>query len=320
MNSEQCLNDIYKILTDTLADSGCWEDALTELKYSTKRNGSHDILFDFVNFSEIIPIQRERGLLNLKVLFEDSEAYWAIVSPEGFMLSKNVDKYVSNLFTINGRLNLNTDIYNFKYESGKLSVERNSPTILLPKISKISYIVEPAFKLPLSKWPFSSSLVPARVRNKFPWYFAIPWRNPKNNDDRTFSACAPDWENELLEQQPKSLKILHLMNRLRRLHLKSLPKLTSYMLVTVVLHQLSVINWQRDWVSLLSEIWTRLSGNLRAGRIDSFLIDGLNLLDCMTSKELEQCVDTTRKILFQILEARYNNTREDAEKLFDVDL
>lgn len=110
------------------------------------------------------------------------------------------------------------------------------------------------------------------------------------------------------------------MERLREKHSDSLPQLTHNMLKTVVLHQLLIVNWQRDWVSLLSEMWTRLVDNLRAGRLDSFLVDGLNLLDCMEPEDLGQCVAAARDLLSQILEARYNGSRRDLEKLFGITL
>lgn len=281
------------------------------------------LIFDF-KFPEIIPIRSETGLFNLKVNFVPV-AYRSFVSSDGYILCKNAQNYLSSLLTQRHNIGV---FYRFNYENGKLITEKRSCFISknnfsnnTPPISSTTYVdIGPMFKLPLSQWPFSDPPISSEVRNKFPWYYATPWKNPINDDNRTFSVFAPDWENELLMEQPKSEKILRLMERLREKHSDSLPQLTHNMLKTVVLHQLLIVNWQRDWVSLLSEMWTRLVDNLRAGRLDSFLVDGLNLLDCMEPEDLGQCVAAARDLLSQILEARYNGSRRDLEKLFGITL
>lgn len=52
------------------------------------------------------------------------------------------------------------------------------------------------------------------------------------------------------------------MKGLRDANQKKLPKLSSYMLKTVLLHQLDLVDWQQDLGTLLVAMWAQLVNHL----------------------------------------------------------
>ncbi|XP_016933491.3 cyclic GMP-AMP synthase-like protein [Drosophila suzukii] len=152
----------------------------------------------------------------------------------------------------------------------------------------ISFDLVPAFEFTNSQWPLANPPVSYQVRSEHPW-FAIPQKKSRSSDDRTFMVCAPHWEREMMKGSYNMKNVLRLMKGLRDANCTDFPHLSSYMLKTVLLHELKSVNWQRDEGPLLVEMWGKLLLRLNAGRLDFFLADGHNIFDRLNERELNTC-------------------------------
>jgi len=180
----------------------------------------------------------------------------------------------------------------------------------------ISFDLVPAFEFTNSQWPLANPPVSYQVRSEHPW-FAIPQKKSRSSDDRTFMVCAPHWEREMMKGSYNMKNVLRLMKGLRDANCTDFPHLSSYMLKTVLLHELKSVNWQRDEGSLLVEMWGKLLLRLNAGRLDFFLADGHNIFDRLNERELSTCRHNA-KITYEKLQQYYSyNNGSQLYKLFE---
>jgi len=163
----------------------------------------------------------------------------------------------------------------------------------------ISFDLVPAFEFKNSQWPLADPPVSYQVRSEHPW-FAIPQKKSRSSDDRTFLVCAPHWEREVMKGSYNMKNVLRLMKGLRDANCTDFPHLSSYMLKTVLLHELRSVNWQRDEGPLLVEMWGKLLLRLNAGRLDFFLADGHNIFDRLNERELSICRNNASTIFVKL--------------------
>lgn len=182
----------------------------------------------------------------------------------------------------------------------------------------ISFDFVPALEFPGSQWPLATPPIPAEIRNKWPW-FAIPQKYPEAKKNQfTFMVCAPTWERERIKDLDNFKNVLRLMKGLRDAEKKELPKLSSYMLKTVLLHQLDLVDWQQDLGTLLVAMWAHLVDHLHKERLAFFLADGHNLFSRMSPAEVVKCYVTANEILTKLREAQKTGSSLLLEQLFNV--
>ncbi|XP_041564076.1 uncharacterized protein LOC108145742 isoform X2 [Drosophila elegans] len=158
----------------------------------------------------------------------------------------------------------------------------------------------PTLKFPWSQWPLEDPPVCPEVFNKWSWYATMSER-PGVNDDRTFLIRCPELVIELTKDVKHFEEVFRTMTRLsQQINLKHINK---HMIRSLMLHQISNVDWERSVKSLVAEMWTRLVDHLRAGRLDYFLGYGHNSFDCMDREELDECLSKARMKLFELLES-----------------
>ncbi|KAH8342529.1 hypothetical protein KR059_011996 [Drosophila kikkawai] len=182
----------------------------------------------------------------------------------------------------------------------------------------IKFDLVPAFEFTGAQWPLPVPPVTEKVRQEWPW-FAIPQTMPKRaKRTTTFMAIAPHWEREMMKKSDNMKNILRLMKGLRDAHAQKLPHLSSYMLKTVLLHQLEKVDWQRDLGTLLVEMWSRLVEHLQNGRLPYYLESEHNVLTRMNAEQLKKCRAASLELLNRLKLAKASGSHLECSLLFNV--
>ncbi|KAH8286358.1 hypothetical protein KR054_007698 [Drosophila jambulina] len=185
-------------------------------------------------------------------------------------------------------------------------------------IRTIKFDLVPAFEFAGAQWPLPVPPVTAKVRQEWPW-FAIPQTRPRRaKGTTTFMAIAPHWEREMMKESDNLKNILRLMKGLRDAHAQKLPHLSSYMLKTVLLHQIEKADWQQDLGTLLLEMWGRLVEHLQAGRLPYYLENEHNILTRMNDGQLKKCRAASLDLLTRLKLAKASASYLACSHLFNV--
>ncbi|KAH8239079.1 hypothetical protein KR032_000465 [Drosophila birchii] len=182
----------------------------------------------------------------------------------------------------------------------------------------IKFDLVPAFEFTGAQWPLPNPPVTDKVRREWPW-FGIPQTRPKRTKGTTtFMAIAPHWEREMMKNTDNLKNILRLMKGLRDAHAQKLPHLSSYMLKTVLLHQIEKVDWQRDLGTLLVEMWCCLVEHLQTGRLPYYLENEHNILTRMNEGQLKKCRIASMDLLNRLKLAKVSESYRDCSLLFNV--
>ncbi|XP_034657269.1 uncharacterized protein LOC117894374 [Drosophila subobscura] len=188
------------------------------------------------------------------------------------------------------------------------------------KNRNISFDFVPAFEFAWAQWPLDKTCIYNSRKKKlmyFPW-FAVPQYKQGTWDDRIFMVCVPHWERQLTMDLHNFKNVLRLMKGLRDAHATDFPKLSSYMLKTVLLHKLGRVDWRTNLGTLFMKMWTFLVVHLQEGRLDFYFAKGHNVFDRMTHGELQKCNFTAKDLLSKLRKARDGKNNLELAKLFNV--
>ncbi|KAH8364792.1 hypothetical protein KR084_011684, partial [Drosophila pseudotakahashii] len=245
---------------------------------------------------QITPQADEKGFV---FLYAPGGKNSQIVSYDGYIRRKDLQDWLRSIFkkvfnpTLSLHCNSTGNSYTVSYTmegygcAHSIEAQCGNRTI--------SFDFVPAFEFNVSQWPLSAPPVSYQVRSQYPW-FAIPQKKSGSFDDRTFMVCAPSWEREVIKGSYNLKNVLRLMKGLRDGNADELPHLSSYMLKTVLLHEVDRVNWQRDEGPLLVEMWGRLADRLDAGRLDFFMANEHNIFDRLNQRQLSICRSNARSI------------------------
>ncbi|XP_017139301.1 uncharacterized protein LOC108153688 [Drosophila miranda] len=185
----------------------------------------------------------------------------------------------------------------------------------------ISFDMVPAFEFASAQWPCGNpGIYNSRKKNMriFPW-FAVPQHKPGLRDDqRTFMVCAPHWERQVTQDMDNFKNVLRLMKGLRDAHATDFPHLSSYMIKTVLLHQLGRVKWTMDLPTLFIKMWNCLVAYLLIGEMNYFLASGHNIFDRMSRGEVHTCYSTASGLLAELHYVNLNGNYDEIAKLFKV--
>ncbi|XP_022223979.2 uncharacterized protein LOC111075162 [Drosophila obscura] len=234
----------------------------------------------------IIPKKDEKGFV-----FLCANNYKHPILANNYVDRKNLQAWLrdafNEVFTSNLRLRCSTgEVYEVRYTAKgygcahTIEAEGRSRTIWFDLV--------PAFEFTWAQWPLDVPPISTEVRSKWPW-FAVPQSKRGSWDERTFIVCAPHWERETTRNLNNFKNVLRLMKGLRDAHESDLPHLSSYMLKTVLLHQLGRVDWNENLHTLFVKMWSCLVNHLKFGNLDFFLANGNNIFDRMQHGELEKC-------------------------------
>ncbi|KAH8252034.1 hypothetical protein KR038_007404 [Drosophila bunnanda] len=181
---------------------------------------------------------------------------------------------------------------------------------------QIKFDLVSAFEFTGAQWPLPIPPVTEKVRQEWPW-FAVPQNKPKKlKGTTTFMAIAPHWEREMMKRRDNLKNILRLMKGMRDAN--KMPHLSSYMLKTVLLHEIEKVDWQRDLGTLLVEMWGRLVEHLQTGRLPYYLQNEHNILTRMNDGQLKKCRVASLNLLNRLKMARDSGSYRDCSILFNV--
>ncbi|XP_022215314.2 uncharacterized protein LOC111069522 [Drosophila obscura] len=188
------------------------------------------------------------------------------------------------------------------------------------KNRNISFDLVPAFEFTWAQWPLGNPCIynsrKKKIR-KFPW-FAVPQSKKGSTDERTFMVCAPHWERQITMDLDNFKNVLRLMKGLRDAHASDFPHLSSYMLKTILLHQLGKVSWFTDLPTLFIKMWNCLVVCLLNGRLEFFLAHEQNIFDRMSPEERHKCYCTASQLLSELRYADQNRSYNEISKLFNV--
>lgn len=239
-----------------------------------------------LNFLDCHPILSNNGLIYLK-RSKVSGSECPFTSPEGYIRCDSVRHYVN--IKLEELLAKFPSPWSLQLTHGMHGYTQTLEAKLELATVYINFI--PVFEFQASEWPLAGPPVAAEVCSKFPW-FAVPWQNAVNNDNYAFTAYAPFWVNEILKELPNSTKFFDLLMSWHAKCAKDLPKFSVYMLKSFMLRYV-LNNGQRDMeLDQFVNIMPKLLEQLNTGRLDSFLVEGQNMLECMSVEEIQQCLAT----------------------------
>ncbi|KRG06216.1 uncharacterized protein Dmoj_GI13277, isoform B [Drosophila mojavensis] len=189
--------------------------------------------------------------------------------------------------------------------------------VLLHECKTINVDV-PAFEFSYKDWPLDDPPVTPQVRRDWPW-FAIP-QTKAPSDDRSFMVCAPHWEREMMTNKYNLKNTLRLMKAMRDVHKDQLPHLTSYMLKTVILLELSNATdnlWQQNEGKTLVLMWSKLVQYFKKATLPYFLAPNCNHFDRMNVTDFNECRQKVDQLLTRLTSlANSPSTRKAVRKLF----
>ncbi|XP_041449777.1 uncharacterized protein LOC111075630 [Drosophila obscura] len=139
------------------------------------------------------------------------------------------------------------------------------------------------------------------------WYAVPHSKRGSSGDERTFMVCSPHWEREATKDLKNFDNVLRLMKGVRDANVHDLPHLSSYMLKTVLLHQLGRVDWKKDLGTLFLEMWSCLVDHLNSGNLDFFLCKGNNIFDDMPYGALLDCRISAERLLADFKKAENNS-------------
>ncbi|XP_017862604.1 PREDICTED: uncharacterized protein LOC108613572 isoform X2 [Drosophila arizonae] len=189
--------------------------------------------------------------------------------------------------------------------------------VLLHECKTINVDV-PAFEFSYKDWPLNDPPVTPQVREDWPW-FAIP-QTKAPSDDRSFMVCAPHWEREMMTNKYNLKNTLRLMKAMRDVHKDHLPHLTSYMLKTVILLELSNATdnlWQQNEGKTLVLMWSKLVQYFKKATLPYFLAPDCNHFDRMNVKDFNACRQKVDQLLTTLTSlANSPSTHKAVRELF----
>ncbi|XP_002135207.2 uncharacterized protein [Drosophila pseudoobscura] len=180
----------------------------------------------------------------------------------------------------------------------------------------ISFDFVPAFEFAGTEWPLSTYSKHQNLRS-FPW-FAVPQRKPGSSDEKIFIVCAPHWEREITQNLLNFKNVLRLMKGLRDAHKTDFPHLSSYMLKTVLLHQLGNVSWTMDLPNLFIKMWNCLVVCLKNGKLEFYWAAGHNIFDRMQPNQLKKCRESAEYLLVKLQKIRSSDSGQMLAELFQV--
>ncbi|XP_043649192.1 uncharacterized protein LOC122617406 [Drosophila teissieri] len=262
---------------------------------------------------DVVPKKNENAFV---LLYAPGGRNSRLVSDDGYIYREVLQGWLRGIFhkVFNSSLRLTCfgRTYTTKYTAGGYGCAHSIEARCGDRT--ISFDLVPAFEFHGSQWPLDVAPVPSQVRSQYSW-FAIPQKKSGSNDDRTFMVCAPHWEREVMKGSYNLKNVLRLMKGLRDAN--DLPHLSSYMLKSVILQQLSNVNWQRDEALLLVEMWQQLVYHLRCGTLPFFLANGHNIFDRMGGSDLATCQINAIEILRKLKIYHMNDNGNGLRQLFN---
>ncbi|XP_034670311.1 uncharacterized protein LOC117902800 [Drosophila subobscura] len=174
----------------------------------------------------------------------------------------------------------------------------------------ISFDLVPAFQFTWDQLPLDLDLPPisAEVGSDMLWLAVPHTKRGSSGDERTFMVCSPHYEREATKDLKNFNNVLRLMKGVRDAHVDDFPQLSSYMLKTVLLHQLGRVDWNSDLATLFLEMWSCLVDHLNSGHMDFFLSKGNNIFDDMQCREFHECRISAERLLADFKNAASYNS------------
>ncbi|XP_017114676.1 uncharacterized protein LOC108137477 isoform X1 [Drosophila elegans] len=267
---------------------------------------------------QITPERDENGFV---LLYAPGGRNTAFVSSDGYIRRKDLQGWLRGIFkkvftsTLSLKCNNTGNSYTVRYTNEGYGCAHSIEAVCGNR--SISFDLVPAFEFIWSKWPLADPPVPYQVRVQYPW-FAIPQQKSRSSDERTFMVCAPHWEREVMKNHYNLKNVLRLMKGIRDGNSKALPHLSSYMLKSVILQEVSNVNWMRDEGRLLEYMWGKLVERLDNGRLNFFLANGHNIFDRLNQQEINACRTNAHVIFCKLHEAFHQHNVYELQKLFNL--